>query len=215
MSTAAGLQVVVIPNGSFGQNTVLLIDEASRQAIVVDPGEEHARILASIRHRNLDVRGIWLTHGHVDHIWGTDAVRDATGAEVWLHPADRPWYDRFADQCLHFGFAPTTPLGAPDHELSDGQHLMLGPWSFEVRHVPGHSPGHVAFVGHGLCISGDVLFAGSVGRTDLIGGNHEQLIASIRERLLPLPDETRVLTGHGPETTIGAERKSNPYLRDG
>ena len=89
---------------------------------------------------------------------------------------------------------------------------MLGPWHFEVRHVPGHSPGHVAFIGHGLCVSGDVLFAGSVGRTDLLGGSHEQLIDSIRDRLLTLPDDTRVLTGHGPETTIGAERSGNPYL---
>jgi glyoxylase-like metal-dependent hydrolase (beta-lactamase superfamily II) len=97
--------------------------------------------------------------------------------------------------------------------LADGDVLELGPWRFEVRHVPGHSPGHVAFVGQGLCFSGDVLFAGSIGRTDLIGGDPQQLLTSIRTRLLTLPDETRVFTGHGPETTIGAERGSNPYLR--
>ena len=113
MSEPGALQVVVIPNGSFGQNTVLLIDEATRAAVVIDPGEEHARILSAIRHRKLQVQAIWLTHGHVDHIWGTDAIRTATGAEVWLHPADRPWYDRFADQCRHFGFAPTRPLNVP------------------------------------------------------------------------------------------------------
>ena len=213
MSEASSLQVVVIPNGSFGQNTILLIDEATLAAVVIDPGEDHGRILAAIRHRGLKVQAIWLTHGHVDHIWGTDAVRDATGAPASLHPADRPWYDRFADQCRHFGFAPNAPLSPPDHELADGQQLSLGPWRFEVRHVPGHSPGHVAFIGHGLCISGDVLFAGSIGRTDLMGGDHQQLIASIRNRLLDLPDDTRVLTGHGPETTIGAERRSNPFLR--
>jgi glyoxylase-like metal-dependent hydrolase (beta-lactamase superfamily II) len=149
----------------------------------------------------------------MDHIWGTDAIRRATGAQVWLHPADRPWYDRFPEQCRHFGFAPNPPLDPPDHELADGQVLRLGSSTFEVRHVPGHSPGHVAFVGEGLCISADVLFAGSVGRTDLQGGNHAQLIESIRTRLLTLPDETRVITGHGPETTIGAERGSNPYLQ--
>ena len=213
MSEPGALQVVVIPNGSFGQNTVLLIDEATRAAVVIDPGEEHARILSAIRHRKLQVQAIWLTHGHVDHIWGTDAIRTATGAEVWLHPADRPWYDRFADQCRHFGFAPTRPLNPPDHELADGQQLHVGSHAFEVRHVPGHSPGHVAFIGDGLCISADVLFAGSVGRTDLVGGNHEQLIQSIRTRLLTLPDETRVITGHGPEPTSGAERGSNPFLR--
>lgn len=213
MTEPGPLQAIVIPNGSFGQNTVLLIDEASRATVVIDPGEEHARILAAIRHRQLDVQAIWLTHGHVDHIWGTDAIRHATGAPVWLHPADRPWYDRFADQCRHFGFAPNPPLAPPDHELADGQLMHLGSSTFEVRHVPGHSPGHVAFVGEGLCISGDVLFAGSVGRTDLLGGDHEQLLDSIRNRLLTLPDETRVITGHGPETTIGAERGSNPFLR--
>lgn len=213
MAAPTAPQVVVIPNGSFGQNTVLVIDDATQRAVVVDPGEEHSRILSAVRHRQLQVEGIWLTHGHVDHIWGVDAMRDATGAPVWLHPADRPWYDRFADQCRHFGFAPQAPLAAPDHELAHGQLLTLGTWTFEVRHVPGHSPGHVAFVGHGLCLSGDVLFAGSVGRTDLVGGNHQQLIDSIRRELLTLPDETRVITGHGPETTIGAERQSNPFLR--
>ena len=213
MTPTDGLQVVVMPNGSFGQNTALLIDEATQLAVVVDPGEEHGRILAAIRHRELKVTAIWLTHGHVDHIWGVDAIRDATGAEAWLHPADRPWYDRFADQCRHFGFAPMPPLNPPDHELTHGQVVSLGPWSFEVRHVPGHSPGHVAFIGHGLCLSGDVLFAGSIGRTDLAGGDHGELIGSIRTQLLTLPDETRVITGHGPETTIGAERGSNPFLR--
>lgn len=213
MTGDAGLQVVVIPNGSFGQNTVILIDNESRAAVVIDPGEEHARLLSAIRHRELDVQAIWLTHAHVDHIWGVDAIRDATGASVWLHPADRPWYDRFADQCRHFGFAPTAPLAPPDHELTDGQVLSLGQWRFEVRHVPGHSPGHVAFVGQGVCISGDVLFAGSIGRTDLAGADHRQLLASIRGKLLTLPDETRVLTGHGPETTIGVERRSNPFLK--
>jgi glyoxylase-like metal-dependent hydrolase (beta-lactamase superfamily II) len=204
---------VAIPNGSFGQNSYLLIDPASHAAVVVDPGEEHGRILAAIRHRGLAVQGIWLTHGHVDHIWGVDAVRQETGAAVWLHPGDRAWYDRFADQCRHFGFAVPVPLAPPDHALADGDVLELGEWRFEVCHVPGHSPGHVAFVGHGLCFSGDVLFAGSIGRTDLIGGDPEQLLTSIRTRLLTLPDDTRVFTGHGPDTTIGAERSSNPFLK--
>ena len=213
MSEAVAPQVVAIPNGSFGENTFLLVDAATRAAVVIDPGEEYGRILAAIRHRQLNVQAIWLTHGHVDHIWGVDAVRAATGAAVWLHPGDRDWYDGFADQCRHFGFAACAPLAPPDHPLADGDILSFSAWRFEVRHVPGHSPGHVAFTGHGLCFSGDVLFAGSIGRTDLIGGDHQQLLTSIRTRLLSLPDETRVFTGHGPETTIGAERRSNPYLR--
>lgn len=206
-------EVVGIPNGSFAENTWLLIDPSSRRAVVVDPGEESGRILAAIRHRDLTVDAIWLTHGHIDHIWGVDAVRGATGAPVWLHPADRSWYDRLEQQCRAFGFEGPGALAPPDHELSDGDVVGFAQWRFEVRHVPGHSPGHVAFIGHGLAVSGDVLFAGSIGRTDLTGGDADQLLDSIRNALLTLPDDTRVLTGHGPETTIGAERRSNPFLR--
>ncbi len=213
MSAAAAPEAVAIPNGSLGQNTWLLIDPATNRAVVIDPGEDHSRILAMIRHRRLAIDAIWLTHGHIDHIWGVDAVRDATGAEVWLHPADRDWYDGFADQCVAFGFEHSAKLAPPDHTLAHGDVLRLGEYRFEVLHVPGHSRGHVAFAGHGLVASGDVLFQGSIGRSDLPGGNGEQLLASIREHLLTLPDETRVLTGHGPETTIGRERRSNPYLQ--
>lgn len=205
-------EATAIPNGSFAENTWLLVDPESRHAVVIDPGEESERILAAIRHRQLEVQAIWLTHAHIDHIWGVDAVRDATGAPVLLHPADRPWYDRFEAQCRHFGFSGPRSLGPPDADLVHGETLALGPWRFAVRHVPGHSPGHVAFIGHGLCLSGDVLFRGSVGRTDLIGGDHGQLLASIDRELLVLPDATRVLPGHGPETTIGRERQENPFL---
>lgn len=206
------VEVQGIPNGSFAENTWLLTDPHTRETVVVDPGEEHARILATVRHRELTVREIWLTHGHIDHIWGVDAVRDATGALVRLHPADRAWYDRFPVQCAQFGFTVQQPLRAPDAELHDGEVLSVGAAAFTVRHVPGHSPGHVAFLGHGLAVSGDVLFRGSIGRSDLPGGDHAVLLDSIRRVLLPLPDATRVLTGHGPETTIGAERRDNPFL---
>jgi glyoxylase-like metal-dependent hydrolase (beta-lactamase superfamily II) len=206
-------EVVGIPNGSFAENTWLVTDPATRDTAVVDPGEEHGRILAAIRHRDLVVRDIWLTHAHVDHIWGVDAVRAATGAVVRLHPGDRAWFDRFAVQCEHFGFTAQAPLAPPDRELAHGEELAVGNFRFAVRHVPGHSPGHVAFIGHGLCLSGDVLFQGSIGRTDLPGGDYGQLLASIHGELLVLPDATRVLTGHGPETTIGSERRSNPFLQ--
>jgi glyoxylase-like metal-dependent hydrolase (beta-lactamase superfamily II) len=201
-----------IPNGAFGENTWLLWDGPTRQAVVVDPGEEAGRIVAELRRRDLTVGGIWLTHAHVDHIWGVDALRVETGAPVFLHPADREWYDAFPDQLRHFGLPALPAPAPPDRALVPGEFLAVGPWRFAVRHVPGHSPGHVAFIGHGLAFTGDVLFLDSIGRTDFPGCSHAQLLESIRRELLSLPDETRVLPGHGPETTIGRERRHNPFL---
>lgn len=205
-------EVFGIPNGSFAENCWLLWDALSREAVVVDPGEESSRILAAIRHRELNVRQIWLTHAHIDHIQGVDAVRTATGAPVWLHPADRRWYDSLPEQGRMFGLTDLPRLAAPEHELAHGDTATLAGFRFAVRHVPGHSAGHVAFIGHGLCISGDVLFEDSIGRTDLPEGNGPQLLESIARELLPLSDETRILPGHGPETTIGRERARNPFL---
>lgn len=207
-------EVVTVANGSFAQNTVLLVDPASRDCVVIDPGEEHARILAAIRHRDLRVTAIWLTHAHIDHILGVDAVRGATGAEVWLHPEDRAWYDRLPQQAAVFGLARVAPLAPPDHALAHGETLRHGPFAFAVRHVPGHSPGHVAFIGHGRCLSGDVIFREGVGRTDLTGGDWSVLRRSIEAEILTLPDDTRIFPGHGPETTVGHERRNNPFLRN-
>jgi hydroxyacylglutathione hydrolase len=209
----AAPEVLGIPNGMFEENTWLVWDVASRAAAVIDPGEESSRILGEIRGRDLQVEAIWLTHGHLDHVWGVDDIRAATHARVLLHGLDRPWYDRAREQALYYGIATFPELAPPDEACRDGEVLELGPWRFEVRHVPGHSPGHVAFIGHGLCFSGDVLFLDSVGRTDLPGGDSATLARSIDAQLLTLPDETRVLPGHGPETTIGRERRANPYLQ--
>lgn len=205
------VRVIAIPNGQFAQNCYLLAPEGGQDAAVVDPGEESARILDRARREGLAIRAIWLTHAHLDHVLGVKAVHDATGAPIHLHPADRPLYDRMPAQAEWFGFR-AEPAPAPDHELAHGDRLALGPAVLEVRHVPGHSPGSVCFVGDGFVIGGDVLFQGSIGRTDLPGGSLEQLLASIREQLLTLPDETLVYSGHGPVTTVGRERRTNPFL---
>lgn len=208
----AGLGTAVITTGGFVQNCWLVWDETSREAVVVDPGEGSDEILAAIAGRDLVVRGIWLTHAHIDHILGVTALREATGAPVWLHPADRRWYDALPEQGRFFGISGLEPLAPPEHELAEGDEVTVGQYRFDVRHVPGHAPGHVAFLGHGVAIAGDVLFVDSIGRTDLAGGDLPTLLRSIAEVLLPLPDETRVLPGHGPETTIGRERRLNPFL---
>lgn len=210
---SATLGTAVVTTGGFQQNCWLLWDEASREAVVVDPGEGSDEILAAIAARRLVVRAIWLTHAHIDHVLGVTALREATGAPVWLHPADRRWYDSLPEQGRFFGMTGLAPLAPPDHELAEGDVVSVGAHRFTVRHVPGHAPGHVAFLGEGLVVSGDVLFLDSIGRTDLAGGDPPTLLRSITQVLLPLPDATRVLSGHGPETTIGRERRLNPFLQ--
>jgi glyoxylase-like metal-dependent hydrolase (beta-lactamase superfamily II) len=145
-------------------------------------------------------------------VLGVRGVAEATGAPIHLHQADRPLYDRAAVQAAVFGLQAETPV-PPQCELKDGDVLACGRFLFEVRHVPGHSPGHVAFVTPGMALVGDVVFAGSIGRTDLPGGDMPTLLQSVRTRLLTLPDETVLYPGHGPETTVGRERAFNPFLR--
>ena len=205
------LEIVAIPNGQFLQNCYLLADTETREAVVVDPGEEWERILAELDRRAWRTTAIWLTHAHIDHVLGLPEVWKATDAPVWLHPAERLLYDGVPQQALWFGLR-IEPLPPPDREFQEGETVQVGRHIFEVRLTPGHSPGSVSLVGDGVVIVGDVLFAGSIGRTDLLGGDHETLIHSIHQQLLTLPDATRVLSGHGPETTIGAERASNPFL---
>lgn len=209
----SGPDVLGITTGGFVQNSWLVWDPVSRDAVLVDAGEGATEILAEVADRKLTVRGIWLTHAHIDHVLGLEALRQATGAPVWLHPDDLRWYNVLPEQGRMFGIEGLGRLAPPEHELQAGQQLQVGPFTFEVRHVPGHAPGHVAFIGYGLALSGDVLFEDSIGRTDLAGGSLPVLLDSIRRELLTLPDATRVLPGHGPETTIGRERRHNPFLQ--
>jgi len=205
------MKVVAIPNGVFVENTYLVIDEETGQGAVVDPGEDAELICRTLRAEGVTPVAIWLTHAHLDHVLGVPRVREETGAPVFLHPADRPLYDATPQQGAAFGI-PAPRLAPPDRSFAHSDELRVGTLTFAVRHVPGHSPGHVALVGHGAVFAGDVLFQGSIGRTDLPGGDFDTLIGSIGRELLVLPDSTIVYPGHGPETTIGAERRSNPFL---
>jgi len=207
----APLQIVAIPNGVFQQNCYLVGEADRSDVVIVDPGEEADRFLEVAAARSLSITEIWLTHAHIDHIMGVGVVQRATGAPVYLHPDDRPIYDGLVQQGSLYGLA-LAPAPAPSHALRHGQQLKLGASDMEVRHLPGHSPGHVVFVGQGAVLGGDVLFQGSIGRTDLIGGDLPTLLIGIREQLLSLPDDTVVYPGHGPTTTIGRERTTNPFL---
>lgn len=196
--------------GPIAENCYLLADEVSGEAVLVDPGDEAERLLAAVDATGCALSAIWLTHAHFDHVGAVAAIVRARKVPVYLHPADREWYDAAAEAGLRFGLTIETPP-PPDHELAEGATLSLGGFGFDVWHVPGHAPGHVAFVGHGLCISGDVLFEGSVGRTDLPRCDAAELRRSL-QRLTTLPPTTRVLPGHGGYTDIGAELATNPFL---
>ena len=205
------MKVVPIPNGVFVENSYLVIDEKAGQGAVVDPGEDTDLIAGALRDAGVTIVAIWLTHAHLDHLLGVSRIREETGAPVYLHPGDRMLYDHVPEQATAFGMR-AAPLPAPDQALAHGDLLRVGTLQFRVRHAPGHSPGSVVFEGQGVAFAGDVLFQGSVGRTDLPGGDFETLIRSIERELLTLPDSTIVYCGHGPETTVGRERGANPFL---
>jgi glyoxylase-like metal-dependent hydrolase (beta-lactamase superfamily II) len=198
--------------GPFQENSYLLGCTETKQAWLIDPGEV-APVRALLHDSGLDVVAIVNTHGHLDHITGVAALQREFGVPFYLHAADIPMIEAAPLQAAMFGL-PAPQVPQVDFELSDRQQLQCGKLAIEVRAAPGHSPGHVVFVlhDHELVFAGDCLFAGSIGRTDLPGGDHETLMRSLHHALLSLPDATRVLPGHGSETTIGIERRSNPFL---
>ena len=205
------MKIVQIPNGQFVENCYLLIDESSRECAVIDPGEEAGLILRRITEAGVRPVAIWVTHAHLDHVMGVPRLSRETGAPIYLHPADRELYDHVIQQGLAFGIR-VESLPPPDREFVPGETVRVGTVGFTVRHAPGHSPGSVCLVGDGVVFTGDVLFAGSIGRTDLPGADFDTLIRSIERELLVLPDSTMVYSGHGPETTVGRERGTNPFL---
>ncbi|HVT39542.1 MAG TPA: MBL fold metallo-hydrolase [Gemmatimonadaceae bacterium] len=205
------MKVTAITVGPFEENCYLIVDDSgSGNAVLVDPGDEGKRILREVDRAGARIGAIWLTHAHLDHIGGIASVRDVWDAPIHLHPLDRPLYDAGALQAAHYGL-PFEEPPPPDRTLSDGDTLSVGTLRFSVMHVPGHAPGHVAFYGEGVVFGGDCLFAGSIGRSDLPFSNSADLSASL-DRLISLPPETLVHSGHGPSTTIGAEIRSNPFL---
>ncbi|MBL7684743.1 MAG: MBL fold metallo-hydrolase [Deltaproteobacteria bacterium] len=208
----------IIPVGAFQCNCIILADPQSKEAIVIDPGDQVTDILARIRKLDLKVKSILHTHTHIDHIGGTTALQKETNARVLLHAEDLFLYEQMAMQGAFLGLHPNQVQNPvpPDEFLKDGQEIQAGSISGTVLHTPGHTPGSCGFyfpkLESGLLIPGDTLFAGSVGRTDLWGGDYDLEIQSIKKKYLSLPDETIVIPGHGPNTSIGREKRMNPFL---
>ena len=205
------LTVHALHLGPLDNNTYLVVHEPSRETAVVDVGFEPETVIDAIRRLELKVSLLLDTHAHYDHAAGMRTVQEACGGEYYLHPADRLLLDHLTEQGAAFGFPPAK---APEvvHDLAHGRAIALAGETMDVIHTPGHSPGGVCFHHGEWLICGDTLFAGSVGRTDLPGGSFEELERGIRERLFPLGDDVRVFPGHGPETTLGEERRNNPFV---
>jgi hydroxyacylglutathione hydrolase len=202
------------PVGPLQCNCTLLGDEEAGEAIVIDPGDEIARIYRRISDLGLKLKQILITHAHIDHVGGALKLKRLTGAPILLNEEDLPLLKMMDEQAAWVGVA-TPEVTGPDESLTEGLTVGLSRYPAQVLHTPGHTQGSVClhFAPLRMVFAGDTLFAGSIGRTDLPGGNGRQIIDSIQTRLMALSDETRVLPGHGPETTIGEERSHNPFLR--
>jgi glyoxylase-like metal-dependent hydrolase (beta-lactamase superfamily II) len=209
------MHVQTFPVGPFQCNCSILGDPASGTAVVIDPGDEAQAIADEVARQGLKVTHVLHTHAHVDHIGGTAELLAACGGTLWLHKGDQWLAENLATQCRMIGL-PVPPTPVIDRWLEEGTRVDFAGEHIETLHTPGHTPGSCCFVlragGKQLLFAGDTLFAGSIGRTDLWGGDTGQILASLTGKLLALDDDTDVVTGHGPATTIGRERRSNPFL---
>jgi glyoxylase-like metal-dependent hydrolase (beta-lactamase superfamily II) len=210
------MQVQIVPVTPYQQNCSVIKCTASGKAAVVDPGGEVERVLGAVGNMGAALEKVILTHAHVDHCAAADTIRKKTGVPIeGPHEADMFWLEKLPEWCRMSGIAPVEPF-TPDRWLEEGDEVTVGELALEVLHCPGHTPGHVVFFhrGHKMAWVGDVLFQGSIGRTDFPRGNHAELISSIRKKLFPLGDDIRFVPGHGVTSSFGQERRTNPYVGD-
>jgi hydroxyacylglutathione hydrolase len=208
------LRYQTIPVTPFQQNCSLVWDDVTHQAAVIDPGGDLELILDAVKQLGLKLEQIWITHGHVDHAAATAELAALLNLPIHgPHVEDQFWIDNLPQAAANYHFPPAQPF-SPTRWLADGDTVSIGQHTLQVRHCPGHTPGHVVFYSADIqrAFVGDVLFAGSIGRTDFPRGDHETLIQSITQRLWPMGDDTVFIPGHGPESTFGRERKTNPYV---
>lgn len=209
------IRIRTFAGGLLDENGYLVVSEERRSAVAIDPGGGSSTMARAIQDEGLTLEAILLTHAHLDHVEGVPAIRRvAPEAPIYLHSRDRRLYDGVDAQARAFNLPLVGSLPEPDRELAHGDELTLANCRLEVRHAPGHAPGHVIFYAreHGVAFVGDVVFQGAIGRADLVGGDYNQLMDSIGSQVLSLPDDTRLYPGHGAETTVGWERRTNPFL---
>lgn len=208
------MKIITIPVTPFMQNCRIIVCEQTQQAVVVDPGGDAEKINATLKEYNLSLAAIWLTHGHLDHVGAAHNLREQHKVKmIGPQEDERFWFDNLPMQATMFGFKPISAF-YPDQWLVHGENIKVGLLEFKVLHCPGHTPGHVVFYqqAHNTVIVGDVIFKGSVGRTDFPKGNSKQLINSIQQHIMTLPQETTILSGHGQSTNVAHEQATNPFI---
>ena len=206
------MKIIQLEVGSLGTNCYIAYCENTKKAVVIDPGGDAARIIAAINREKLTVQAIINTHGHADHVLANIKVQEATGAPLWIHSADADMLGNGARNLSAY-IGASASCGTPDRLLTDGDVLPVGEFNLKVLHTPGHTPGGISLFAGKAVFVGDTLFAESIGRTDFPGGSYSQLIDSIKTKLMVLDDEVKVYPGHGPVTTIGWERRQNPFIQ--